>query len=115
MTRPTSKALAEHYTWGDACDGWRLVNRPDLSVIQERMPPNTTERRHHHQRARQFFFVLRGALVIEVEGTVHTLEAEHGLHIEPGQRHQVRNPGPHPAEFLVISEPTTAGDRIEEP
>jgi hypothetical protein len=35
-----SKHNAEHYIWGDNCDGWRLVKIPDLSVIHERMPPH---------------------------------------------------------------------------
>ena len=30
---------AEHYVWGDVCDGWRLLQREDMSVIQERVPP----------------------------------------------------------------------------
>jgi hypothetical protein len=36
-----SKQNAEHYIWGDNCDGWHLVNNKDLSVIHERMPVNT--------------------------------------------------------------------------
>src|SRR5262245_22765573 len=27
---------AEHYVWGNGCDGWHFVNRPSLSVIRER-------------------------------------------------------------------------------
>jgi len=30
---------AEHYSWGNACDGWHLVQNSALSVIEERMPP----------------------------------------------------------------------------
>ena len=36
---------APHYRWGDGCDGWHLVRAPQLSVIQERMPPGTQEAR----------------------------------------------------------------------
>ena len=56
------KESAPHYGWGEGCDGWHLVRTPELSVIQERMPPGTSEVRHRHGRARQFFFVLSGRL-----------------------------------------------------
>lgn len=47
------KHRASHYAWGKGCDGWHLVNTPELSVIQERMPAGTAEQRHRHQDARQ--------------------------------------------------------------
>ena len=34
-----SAGTADHYVWGDGCDGWHLVASDRLSVIQERMPP----------------------------------------------------------------------------
>ena len=29
-----STSTADHYTWGAGCDGWHMVNRPELSLIQ---------------------------------------------------------------------------------
>jgi hypothetical protein len=46
---PTSTVDAEHYVWGSVCDGWRLLNEADLSVIQERVPPGQGEVRHFHR------------------------------------------------------------------
>ncbi len=109
-----SKNTAEHYTWGDGCDGWRLVDRAELSVIHERMPPGAAEVRHHHQAARQFFFVLSGAATMEVDGARHTLRAQQGIEITPGAPHQIRNDSGADVEFLVISQPTTRGDRVAE-
>jgi len=43
-----SKDNAEHYSWGDDCDGWYLVNRQDMLIIHEKMPPGTHEKRHFH-------------------------------------------------------------------
>ena len=37
------KETATHYTWGDKCDGWPLVQGEDLLVVEERMPPGTAE------------------------------------------------------------------------
>ena len=108
---PISKTNAEHYVWDGDCDGWRLVDRGDMSVIHERMPAGRQEVRHRHAKARQFFFILKGTLTLEVDGAVHTVSAGSGLEIAPLTPHQAINGGPEPVEFLVISQPTTRGDR----
>lgn len=115
MRGPVDIANAEHYRWGDGCDGWHLLREADLSVIEERMPEATSEARHRHARARQFFRVLAGRLRIEVGGRVHALEPGQGLHIAPGLAHQVHNDGPGAARFLVVSTPPSHGDRIAAP
>jgi len=111
-TRPISRSSAEHYQWGDVCDGWHLVRDPQLSVIEERMPPATEEQRHRHARARQFFFVLAGELTMDVHGLRHRLPARTGLEIPPGVAHQARNDSDSDVEFLVVSAPPSHGDRV---
>ena len=59
---------AEHYIWGEINDGWHLLKRDDMSVIQERVPPQV--------------------------------------------KHQFKNNSKTEVHFLVISVPTTRGDRI---
>lgn len=110
-----STGNAEHYRWGQGCDGWHLLAGDDLSVIEERMPPGTAESRHRHERSRQFFYVLEGALTIELEGDVHRLAAGHGLHVPPGQAHQVRNESHADVRMLVVSSPRSHGDRVDVP
>jgi uncharacterized cupin superfamily protein len=112
MTTPISIDSAEHYVWGDGCDGWHLMRAPGLSVIEERMPPHTTEARHRHAAARQLFYVLEGELVMEVEGVVHTLGARTALEIAPGLAHQARNESAVDVRFLVVSQPPSHGDRM---
>ena len=106
-----SVRTGEHYRWGEVCDGWRLVEGPDLSVIQERIPPGAGEVRHYHSRARQVFFVLDGELQIELRGQRFRLVAQESLEVPPGDAHCVRNAGEVDAVFLVVSAPTTRGDR----
>lgn len=106
------KDTAEHYIWGNRCDGWHLVRAPELSVIEERMPPGTCEVRHHHVRARQFFYVLEGELAMEVELSHHTLRAGEGIEIAPGQVHQAINRSDSDVRFLVMSQPPSHGDRV---
>jgi mannose-6-phosphate isomerase-like protein (cupin superfamily) len=104
---------AEHYTWGDGCDGWYLVRTPGLHVIEELMPAGASEAAHYHQRARQFFFILAGELVLSVEGRENLLRAGEGLEIAPGEVHQALNRGPAEARFLLTSQPLSHGDRID--
>jgi mannose-6-phosphate isomerase-like protein (cupin superfamily) len=107
-----SRANAEHYIWGQQCDGWRLVKSPELSVIEERMPPGAFEVSHYHQRSRQFFRVLLGELQMLVQGTPVVLAEGEGLEIAPGIVHQARNTSRNEVRFLVISQPPSQGDRI---
>ena len=110
-----SKANAPHYRWGDGCEGWRLVDTPGLSVIEERMPPGTAEVRHRHLHARQLFRVLSGKAHLEVEGDEHVLWPGQALEVAPGRAHRIRNEVMEPLELLVVSQPTTRGDRVEAP
>lgn len=104
-------ATAEHYTWGDGCDGWHLLKDPSLSVIQERVPPSAGEVAHLHAKARQFFYVLSGTATMEFEDRKLRFGPSQGLHVPPGTRHRFVNESDDDVVFLVISSPTTAGDR----
>ncbi len=104
---------AQHYSWGQGCDGWILAPSSDLLIIQELMPAGTEEHRHFHSKARQFFFVLRGQLTMELDGIVHKVPAMSGIEIAPSCPHQARNDGDRDVEFLVVSSPTTRGDRTD--
>jgi mannose-6-phosphate isomerase-like protein (cupin superfamily) len=106
------RQTAQHYLWGSGCDGWHLVQSESLSIIEERMPPGASEVRHCHRRATQFFYVLRGILYIDVEGNGVVLSAGQALQIAAGEFHQVHNRSTADAEFLVVSNPPSHGDRI---
>jgi mannose-6-phosphate isomerase-like protein (cupin superfamily) len=110
--RKRSRANAEHYQWGKACDGWHLVKHPEMSVIHERMPPGTEETRHYHERARQFFFVLSGVATMEIAGQTLELHPLEGIEVPPGVPHQMQNRSTQSLEFLVISQPFAQGDRV---
>lgn len=111
-----SKGTAVHYTWGGEnasdCEGWHLVKTPNLSVIEEWMPPGTSETRHFHVHAQQFFLVLEGALTLEVENQRFVIGVGEGMEISAGQLHQAMNIGPTPVRMIVISQPPSHGDRV---
>ncbi len=102
------------YEWGQQCKGWHLVNTKDLSVIQELMPQGTAEVNHKHLKAQQFFFILKGKATFLINGEKHHIKQHEGIHILPNIYHQIRNETDTPLEFIVISQPHTRGDRIDE-
>jgi mannose-6-phosphate isomerase-like protein (cupin superfamily) len=108
-----SKSNAEHYTWGEGCDGWYLVRNDDMTIIEERMPPGTEETLHKHARSRQFFFVLAGSAVMEHGDAVTVLTAGSGLEIPPGVAHRILNKSGSDLEILVTSRPPSHADRVE--
>ena len=110
-----SRKNAEHYTWGDLCDGWHLVKSQALSVIQEKVPPGCSEVRHLHEKAEQFFFILSGTASLEVDGTLFQIKAHQGVHVLPGIPHQLKNESDEDLVFIVTSTPPSHGDRKEAP
>lgn len=108
----TSTENAQHYIWGDQCDGWHLLKTDSLSVIQERMPPGTSEQMHYHERAQQVFYILSGIATFEVEGELKTVQPNQSIHFPKNTRHGITNNGDTDLHFLVISEPKSHGDRM---
>ena len=103
---------AEHYLWGGNCDGWHLLKRDDMSVIQERVPGGSAEVMHYHERARQFFYILEGEGRMSFEDHDVVLQKGQSLEIAPMIKHQFQNNSGVDVHFLVISVPPTRGDRV---
>ena len=108
----TTLANAEHYLWGQNCDGWHLLRSDSLSIIYERMPPGSQEARHFHSKAQQFFFVLQGEAVMEIDGKEFAVRECEDIHVAAGKPHQMFNRSQADAFFLVISQPPSHGDRV---
>jgi mannose-6-phosphate isomerase-like protein (cupin superfamily) len=114
---PTSAEMigrdaAEQYSWGEHCQGWRLVINADLSVIEEIMPPGTAEQIHRHHVAQQFFYVLSGEAVMEFENQKIIMREGQGVRVAAVTPHRIRNVSDAEVRFLVISQPSTKnGDR----
>jgi mannose-6-phosphate isomerase-like protein (cupin superfamily) len=107
-----NKKSAQHYKWGAGCDGWHLLKRCELSVIQERMPSGASEARHYHAKARQFFFVISGTATLEIAGEREVLRQHEGAEIPPGVHHQMVNASERDLAFIVISHPASHRDRV---
>lgn len=109
--RIVNRENAEHYNWKTVCDGWHLVQTEELSVIAEKMPPNTFEDVHFHHKSKQFFFVLSGKAEMRLQDRTVRLETGTGIEIMPKELHQMANVSNNPVEFMVISMPKSHGDK----
>lgn len=102
-----------HYTWGDNCDGWHLLDTSDLSVIQERMPPGTEEVLHYHKKAEQLFYILSGKATFYIEEEQIVAGQGDSIYIKPNTKHCIKNlTVDEDLSFLVISQPKSHGDRV---
>lgn len=106
---PISPETARRAVWDDECTAYYLLDRSDLSVVQELLPPGARSRAHAHDRSRQFFYVLRGDATMMVGPRTVSLPAGSGLEVPPRVRHQVRNDGEEDLEVLVVSSPRVSG------
>ena len=112
MQRVSKYESLNHYKWGNDCDGWVLVDAENLSVKQERMPPQTSEALHYHKKSQQFFFILKGIATFEVEEKSFIVRAGEGFHIEAMQKHRIINNTAEEIEFILSSQPSTNNDRF---
>src|SRR5687768_15763133 len=114
MMEPVSISNAEHYLWGENSDGWHLLKRNDISIIQERVPAGSKEVMHYHERSRQFFYLLEGEGQIVFEDYMVILHKGESLEIPPLTKHRFENNSEADVIFLVISMPKSHGDRVNE-
>ena len=116
VARPgaVSRVNAEHYRWGHECDAWHLVKDPEMTVIEELIPPGAAEVRHYHKKAQQFFYIISGEAMMQMEDGPVLIPAGSGIRVMPGVWHQIRNPSSGPLRLLVISHPPSHGDKWTE-
>lgn len=77
------------------------------------MPKGCSEVRHHHKHSEQFFYVLSGVATIEVNGVMHKLTEQQGVHVPAGIAHQLSNQHQADLDFVVTSTPPSHGDRFQ--
>ncbi len=113
MTIISAKKNAEHYLWGQNCDGWRLLDSPGLSVIEEQMPANTSEVLHYHHQTQQVFYILSGMATFQLDGEIMQVTANESIHVPCKMLHKISNEQTASLHFLLVSEPTSHADRID--
>ena len=76
------------------------------------MPAGTSETKHYHEQAQQFFYILKGRATFEIERAAIEVKSGEGIHIEAGVQHRIINHQQEDLEFILCSQPSTEGDRI---
>lgn len=113
MTKVINLSIAEHFTWGNVCDGWWLKKSGRFTVISETMPKGTSEIKHFHNETEQFFYILEGTLTIEFNDMTYELLHGDSIIILPGIAHRAYNHSAQSVKFLVVSSHDSHQDRIE--
>lgn len=108
---PISPDTARRSTWDDGCTVWHLVDRSDLSVVQESLAAGSATRTHAHDRSREYFHVLSGRAVVAVGPRTTEVTAGSGIEIPPRVRHQIRNETDEELLLLVVSAPKVTSGR----
>ncbi len=72
-------APANHYSWGQDCDGWKLIDLPGLSLREERMGARSKRIPHVHREATQLFFMLEGSCTMATSRETRSIEVMRGL------------------------------------
>lgn len=99
--------------WGNDCKAWFLVDKKDMCIVHEEMPPNSTELLHFHKTSEQFFYVLSGALGVVINEETYYLNAKQGILIPKETPHKVFNDSDDTVEFILFSTGTPRDDRVE--
>lgn len=106
---PINRHTARASSWNEVCRAFHLVDRADLSVVQEHMPAGTSAEPHSHDRSRQFFHVLEGTGTMALGLQEVQVPAGSGIEVPPRAEHHMRNDGDVDLVMLVISSPRVPG------
>ena len=111
---PVSKSTIKAYRWGNCGIGWPLVETKGLLVVEETLAPGCGEKHHYHNQAAQCFYMLSGRAVMQFsDGQNVEINSGMALHILPETSHAIVNQTSEEIRFLVISAPSSRGDRHE--
>ena len=111
---PVSKSTKKAYRWGNGGIGWPLVETKGLVVVEETLAPGCSEKHHYHNQAAQCFYMLVGCAVMHfADGQSVKIDTGMALHIPPEICHAIVNKTGEAIHFLVISAPSSRGDRHE--
>ena len=112
MTKIT-KDNTQNYNWGKDCEGWHFLDRSDINIILEKMPPKTTEISHYHKISNQFFYITKGSAKLSLNHNEFLLNQNEGIEIKNYCVHNIQNcDEKNDLEFVLISTPKAHGDRI---
>lgn len=91
-----------------------LMQGPYSSFGLCRLRPGEVLTPHEHRVMEENFYVLKGQLMVEIEGVKTLIEEGQMFHIEPGEFHIVSNPGEDYNEYIITCAPFAENDKYLE-
>lgn len=109
------KAALKPIDWANACQFWTLIDKENMGVFHEKMPPDNSDVLHLHRFSEQFLYVLKGKLGIILDEVLYHLTDFQGILIPKGTPHKVFNDSTQDVEFILLASPNHPDDRVEIP
>jgi len=78
----------------------------DMDFVHVTVTAETKE--HYHKQLTEVYYVLKGAIDVELDGTIEHLEKDEMIMIYPNTNHKARKTSEEDAEILVICSPPWA-------
>ena len=75
------------------------------SLAEETLPPGAAVTRHFHRETEEVYYVLAGAGVMTVGGSVREVAAGDAVYIPRGAEHTLENTGAAPMTILLVCGP----------
>jgi mannose-6-phosphate isomerase-like protein (cupin superfamily) len=69
------------------------------------IPPGKSSQVHYHKVSEETYYILSGTARMVIDGREITLVPAQACLIQPGERHQIFNPGESNLEFLAVCAP----------
>ncbi len=88
-----------------------LMQGPRSSFGLCRLRPGEVLTPHEHRVMEEIFYVLKGQLMVEIEGEKTLIEEGQMFCIEPGEFHIVSNPGEDYNEYIISCAPFAKDDK----
>lgn len=103
----------KEYRYGDNGPKY-LMQEPRSSFGICQLKPGQVYAPHEHRIMEENFFVIKGRIIVEIDGVATTVEEGQMFHVEPGEFHKVSNPTEDYVRYIITCAPFAENDKYTE-
>jgi mannose-6-phosphate isomerase-like protein (cupin superfamily) len=103
IRNPLGEVIYELIGAGEGAGG---TEKHSVAIVT--LPPGKSSTKHHHRVSEESYYVLQGMARMVIDSQSFQLRPGQACLIEPGEQHQIFNPGDEELEFIAISAPAWA-------
>lgn len=90
-----------------------LMMGPNTNFGIVRLRPDDQVKAHYHEKMEENFYLIKGSVVMTIDGHEHTFVQGDFIHVEPGEVHALKNTGTDEVQFVVTTSPyMDGGDKV---